>query len=333
MKNSTIEQFEDAYPLIFSYPWPDSLNSHIERMKVDMDGWIDTDFPFLKPETREKYRRMNLSYCTARMVPIAPSYAHVSACNHFMIWECIVDDYFGLCSVEEIEKFRKNFIVILNGGEPSLNAHDLEKSLAVIRDEYLAVMSAEWMKIFINFINGYFEYGLKAESPFKTTETFPNLLHYKIIREYCIGLYMNEPWAQLGLGIVLPEVILENPIILRLQALTARICGWHNDVYSAKKESKRIGETMNLVLIIRHEQKVSLEEALKQAVEIHDNDVAEFEVLRNDLPDFGEWTNKVQDYILYLGRMIAGLNRWYVQDTRRYYTTDQFAEKEYVREK
>lgn len=80
-----------------------------------------------------------------------------------------------------------------------------------------------------------------------------------------------------------------------------------------------------------HEQKISLEEAIEQARIVHDNDVAEFVVLQNNLPDFGEWNERTAKVVEYLSLMISGLNTWYLNDTLRYNSNHGLAEEAFVR--
>ncbi|MCS3529142.1 hypothetical protein M2373_000503 [Chryseobacterium sp. JUb7] len=137
-----------------------------------------------------------------------------------------------------------------------------------------------------------------------------------------------------GLGYVLPKVIEEHPVILRIRALTARIIGWQNDLYSIKKEIKKKGEVMNLVLNIMHTQKIPLEDAIAKALAFHDLEVAELEALQNNLPDFGlgkEWNEKVEKWTEYMTLMISGLNTWYLKDTLRYDSNHGLAEFAFVR--
>ncbi|MDR6403531.1 MULTISPECIES: terpene synthase family protein [Chryseobacterium] len=328
---SEIKYFEQPYPLIFKYPWPDLVNPHFDQLKEDLEGWLDTDFTFLSPKTRETYKQMGLHGATARMLAIAPTYEHARACNRFMIWITTFDDYCGLCTVDELDQAHKRIIGILKGDMPDINAHPHDKIMAIIRDEYLAVTSPEWLEVFTYFMDRYMVYGMRAEAPYKTTGVFPPRAYFMIFREYSIAMYAYEPWAELGLGFVLPKHISAHPVIQRIQALTARIMSWQNDVYSVKKEIMRKGEVINLVLIIQHEQNISLDEAIQEVVRIHDADVAEFVALHASLPDFGDWHESVDKYVLYQGMMIQGLNSWYLKDTLRYHSNDQYAEKEYVR--
>ncbi|SHM64168.1 terpene synthase family protein [Chryseobacterium polytrichastri] len=332
MNETDVEYFEEFYLLSLNYPWAaDLINPHVKELGPELNEWLDTEYPFLSLEIREKYKQGNYHIATARMVPFTPSYAHISACSRFMIWVSIVDDYVGMCTAEEVEELRKRFIDILEGSNPLPDAADLDHVLAKLRDEYLAVSSPEVLKLFTYFLDRYIEYGLKAEAPFRTSQTFPKLEHYKLIREYCIGMYAYEPWAELSLGYVLPEVIEKHPVILRIRALTARIIGWQNDFYSIKKEIKKKGEVMNLVLILMHEQNIPLEQAIEQARMIHDNDVAEFVALQNNLPDFGEWSERTTKVVEYLSLMISGLNTWYLKDTLRYNSNHGLAEAAFVR--
>ena len=93
---------------------------------------------------------------------------------------------------------------------------------------------------------------------------------------------------------------------------------WQNDFYSLRKELGLDTELMNLILVLKEVNKMSLEEAVNEAKRIHDADVAEFVALHENLPDFGVHQQQVYDYILSLGTILQGLNTHYIQDTERY---------------
>lgn len=146
----------------------------------------------------------------------------------------------------------------------------------------------------------------------------PSLEYFKILREYSVNMYPYLYWADIEIGFVLPEVIDKHPVIQRLRALTSRIEAWQNDFYSLRKELGLDTELLNLILVLKEGNKISLEEAVNEAKRIHDADVAEFVALHENLPDFGVHQQQVYDYVLSLGTILQGLNTHYIQDTERY---------------
>lgn len=94
--------------------------------------------------------------------------------------------------------------------------------------------------------------------------------------------------------------------------------GIHNDIISLPKELQREGDTMNIVKVLQKENNLSLFDAYKKSMKIHDEYLKEFLILQENLPPFGEHQNNVYNYIQDLGIMIAGVYAWHTNDTSRY---------------
>ncbi len=94
------------------------------------------------------------------------------------------------------------------------------------------------------------------------------------------------------------------------------IC-WANDLFSLEKEAES-GDVHNLVLILRHERKGSLQEAVSDAVAMHNSQVEEFENLEPQIPSFGRAVNaNLGRYITVLKTRMRGNFDW-SQESGRY---------------
>ncbi|WP_257667930.1 terpene synthase family protein [Parapedobacter tibetensis] len=329
--------FENPYPAVLTYPWPHECNDYVAETEKDVDDWLRNDYStFLSEKMIQKYYRNALHLTTARMLPGAISYAHARVCCRQMVWTTIFDDYYGPATVTEMDAARKRVVAILKGADPEPGALAMDIEMLRMREEYKAIAPVEWLVRFTNNMDRYLKYGMMGEAPYKTTGQYPKSGSYLLLREYAVSVPIFALWPEIGLNSFLSSDLAAHPIIQRFQSLTSRIIGLQNDVYSVAKElANGKQETINLVLILQHEQKISLEEAVKEVVRIHDADVAEFVALQEGLPHFGpdhERIHKqVYEHARYLGKMIAGLNHWYFTDTVRYHSMTLNAESEYVK--
>lgn len=91
-----------------------------------------------------------------------------------------------------------------------------------------------------------------------------------------------------------------------------------NDFHSLPKELAKGTEIFNLMMVLQKEYNLSLEEACRKGLRIHDTALAEFIELAATLPDFGENHQQVVRYIDCMGIMTQGVNTFYLTDTRRY---------------
>jgi hypothetical protein len=299
------------------YPWPDLINSNIGQMEIDMNNWIDQDYAYLPEKARRKYKKMGFHLCTARMVPKA-SYEQTIPCNRFVLNFVVMDDQMEFATIDEKKRDCDRAIEILQGSAPAPNENGIFQHLALIRDEYKAFMPPEWLERFTENLSRCFKYGVQEETPFKLAKRIPSLEYFMILREYSVNMYPYLYWADIETNFVLPKYIEEHPVIQRLRALTSRIEAWQNDFYSLRKEMGLDTELMNLILVLQKGRKISLEEAVNEAKRIHDEDVAEFVALHENLPDFGNYQQRVYDYITSLGTILQVLNTHYIKDTERY---------------
>ncbi|WP_257667925.1 terpene synthase family protein [Parapedobacter tibetensis] len=299
------------------YPWPNLINPHVDQMGKDMDAWIDNDYTFLTEKQREKYKKMRLHACTARMVPQA-SYEQAMPCNRFMLFHVAMDDQLEHAPLEEIEHQRERFTAILKGDNLAPGENGLYRHAALLRDEYLVFMPAEWMERFTEDFYRTTRYGIEVETPYKKATRPPSLALFKAIREYSVNMYPYLCWAEIQTGFVLPKHIAEHSILQRLRALMVRVIAWQNDFHSLPKELAKKTEVFNLILVLQQEHHISLAEACIEGLRIHNEDLTEFIALNDEFRGFGIYQEQVDNYIYHLGLMIQGINTFYIQDTMRY---------------
>jgi hypothetical protein len=318
INNMQPEEFKSSYYLPLNYyPWPNLVNPHIEQMGRDMDYWIDNDYTFLTDVQRERYKKMRLHACTARMWPDL-TYEQTIPCNRFMLQYVILDDQLEHSSFQEIQQQRIRCTAILKGEQPGPDENALYQHLAIIRDEFRAFMPEIWMERFINYFYKSFRYGIELEYSFKVTKQAPSLTLYKVIREYSVLMHPYLILGEIESGLVLPNHIIEHPIIQRIISLIVRVVAWQNDIHSLPKEMAKGTEVFNLVFVLQREYHLSLEEACAEAFRIHNVDLEEMITLHRDYREFGEYQEHVDKFLYYAGVGLQGVNTFYLQETERY---------------
>lgn len=296
------------------YPWPDQINPHVAQAEEEYHSWCEQGYAYLPEKAREKYKRMKLHYCTARMVPDL-SYGQLIPCIRFLLFQAVYDDQLEYCTREEIEQSRERLVGIFRGDEPTAEENGLYHQAALIRDEYRAFMPPEWIDRFVEGFHRVTRYGAAEEAAFKTNIEVPPLVLFRIIREYSVLMYPYIRWAEIQLERALPRHIIEHPVIGRINTLMARVVAWQNDFHSLPKELGLKSEVFNIVLVTQHEYALSsLEDAARVAMRTHDEDLMEFVALQANLPDFGTDNELVAQYVHYLGVMTQGINSFYIKD-------------------
>lgn len=312
------EEFKSSnYLPLNYYPWPNLVNSHIAQMGRDMDSWIDNDYTFLTDEQKVKYKKMRLHACTACMWPDL-TYEQAIPCNRFMLQYVVLDDQLEDSSLQEIQQQRIRCTAILKGDEPGPDENALYQHLAILRNEFRAFMPEIWMERFIYYFYQSFRYGIELEYSFKVTNLPPSLSLFQVIREFSVLMRPYLIFGEIESGLVLPNHIIEHPIILKIISLIVRVVAWQNDIHSLPKEMAKGTEVFNLIFVLQREYHLSLEEACTEALRIHNADLEEVIALHRDYREFGEYQEHVDKFFYYAGVGLQGVNTFYLQETERY---------------
>lgn len=305
-------QKEAQAPQSLRYPFPSALNPHADRLEKKVVDWLSNHYAFLPEKVKAKYRKTAIAQAAGCMFPRANRMQLTAICR-FYIWAFTIDDCFEFTSAEHIQQIQAKAISVLRNGQPTEEL--LYQPLLELRKELLAMGSAKWLDRFCRSLGLYFE-GVKQEIPYRRQLVFPSLEDYIVIREKAANVHTLVDLAQVITGKALPSGVLEHPILQRLVQLSARVMAWTNDYVSAHLEKGN--DVLNLVLIIQHERQCTLQEAYKLAMELHDQDVAAFCLLRNALPDFGIYSLPIANYVENLALMMHGHLYWINTFTARY---------------
>ncbi|MFC3757090.1 terpene synthase family protein [Chryseobacterium tructae] len=204
------------------------------------------------------------------------------------------------------------------------------RQVALSRQEFLPYVNNDWFERWTKDFYSYTTYGIMEETPYKLKKEFPTLNNLLLIREYSISMYPYGDPVEPSINYIVPNSISEHPTIKRLKMLMCRIMAIQNDFASIEKELAVDTEVLNIILVIKNQYKVSLEEATTEAMRIHDSYVNEFVELQNNLPDFGLEQKNIERFVHNMALMISGLGAWYHKgNSTRYKTPGEFPKPEY----
>lgn len=315
---------------ILQYPWPYEIGPFSQLFYEEQNSWLDTDYQFMSESTRTKYKKHGLVEAASYMFPAANTREQVRPLARFMVWLTLCDDYHELCPVDKFTEVRDRIMDIMMGDQPKPDDIGLMRQVALSREEFLPYVNENWLQRWAKSFYNYTTYGIMEETPYKLKKEFPTLSNYLLIREYSIAMYPYGDPVEPSINYMVPDYISEHPVIKRLKMLMCRIIAIQNDFGSIEKELAVDTEFLNIILIIRHQYKVSLEEAIAEAMRIHDEYVKEFVELQNSLPDFGPEQKNVERFVHNVALMISGLGAWYHKGiSTRYKTPGEFPKPEY----
>lgn len=146
----------------------------------------------------------------------------------------------------------------------------------------------------------------------------PTVQQYMIMRPFFSAANIGTDLNEVAVDVSLPVYVLQNETFVRIVELSRRVVCWANDIFSLAKELSH-GDSHNLVMVLKHNMQLSLDDAIAEAARIHDREMRQIRRLRGSMPDFGPRVNAdVQRYIDGLETMVSGFFYWSLWDTPRY---------------
>ena len=148
---------------------------------------------------------------------------------------------------------------------------------------------------------------------------WPELKDYLEYRQYIGAANVATDCIEMIDKINLPDEVWEHPVLVELTELCRNTVCWANDLFSLAKERER-GEYHNLVSILAHEKRISMQRAIAGTIDIHDRQVRRFIRLTAQLPMYDERTNtEIIRYVEGLRAIMRANIDWSNFETSRYH--------------
>ena len=303
-------------------PFPSQINKYADVLEDYALEWV-LRFNLLENElayqrfTKAKFYLMTpicYPYCEIEELKIANDWL-----SWMMSWDIKCETSNLGKEPDRLKLLHKRFIEVLSGAE--LKSDDVSRTLAFyeMRQRILQRGGAKWMPNFVRTVELYL-YGCYQEANFQQTSV-PDIEEYINLRRLTGAM---EPFLELIEfcdHLILPEHLKENRTYNNLRTLANDVGCVCNDIFSASKEIAN-GEFHNLVSVLNIQEKLSLKQSFKRAVEIHNQLVEKMISLEKSMPSFDAQTDcEVTRYILALNAWIVGHYNWYFL-TGRYETVE-----------
>ena len=314
-RTKTVHMFDITLFPAPVYPFAPMISKWCNQVVEDTSSFIQEDYKFLPAKMQEKYHRSNFGKISARCLPRMKSYTHLLVAAKFMLWGTIFDDYYEFSTINELKALLSKVRSVLEGDYMATSESPLLRILSNIQMELKSLMSENWMKRFSHNVCVWIE-SMQEETNFKDFSKFPSIEYFFDLRTRTIGVQGYLDLIVMQLPCELPDEVMDSAYFSELYHLAARIFSWCNDFFSLPKDFNR--EPLNIVYVLQNEYNLDLVDAYMRAVKIHDDDVAKIIELMESVPEFGQWQNSVDLFVMYLKAMIRGQNDWYLYDTLRY---------------
>ncbi|MBP2614932.1 terpene synthase family protein [Chryseobacterium jejuense] len=316
------------------YPWPTIPSPIANAFDEEEKAWYDNDYTFISEEGIKRCKPQFLSRVATYMNPTCDSMERMRPCARLMIYITLFDDFFGMTPANELKIMADRVYEVMMGEDPHEDEIGILRQMAQARKEWETFMPRFWIdRVSINFYE-FIMYGMMEEIPFKQAEnrTYPLLAHYLSFRKYSIGMWPYGDLIDPAVNYALPVHIYNHPIIQRCRELLSLIIVIQNDFASLKKELEIESESLNIIFILRHQYKISYQEACTEAMKLHDAYAQELDDLHQSLPDFGSFQEEAYNHVYHIKLQISGCPDWYYNSGTSRYEHKAFIVPQYGRE-
>lgn len=307
-------------PQIFC-PFPSMINPFAKEAEQHTADWVHHFELVRSDKARERFRRARFAMLSSRAFPAAGRFKLCIAAE-FNTWLFLLDDKndesrFGKRDfLEMVHSFvtmilQNNQVVAPEEGMPLANSFaDLWKRLRKIS-------SPAWQQRFEKSMIDYLDACL-WEVDNRIRHEAPSVKDYIEKRPYTGALYADIELIEVLESIYLPDEVRLHETVQQLALACNNVVCWANDLFSFDKE-RRQGDVHNLVVVLKEERELDLEEALEETARMHDAEVRRFISLSENLPSFGNEVNEeLERYVGVLKAWMRANLDWSFQDTARY---------------
>ena len=260
--------------------------------------------------------KAKVGWLVARAFPIADQMDALQIAADWITLFCLIDNHIESIRGPALSHvYLKGLLNVFCDGAAPLIVDPFAQAFRDLRERMIAVDVPLWITRFGEQLRRLFG-TFVDEAKWRQLDAVPDVLRYRKMREVSSGLYFGFRLGELTDNINLPQVAREHPVVRSLESKAALIVGLANDIYTVEREFAR-GEVNNMIVVLMHEEGLTIEDAMTRTVELHDAETREFIALALQLPSFSvEIDGDLQRYVEVLSSMISGHRSWALETAR-----------------
>jgi Terpene synthase family 2, C-terminal metal binding len=303
-------------------PFPAAINPHVDKAQQATVAWARRLRLLEHAAAHRRIHQLQCGWLCARAYPHA-SPETLQIVTDFGTWLFLLDDQCdedGLgTNPDRMTRRHTRFVDVLRGIAPREHDEPLAHALWDLHLRMKPHAPEGWLERFGTTVEQYLS-AIVWEATNRRRGHIPDAASYCAMRLFTSTMYCCILLFELTEELRLPPEVYDHPDVQRLATMTNNIVSWDNDIFSVGKE-RRHGDVHNLVLIVAHEQQLSLQAAVDRVSMLHDAEVHAFIALAQGLPSFTpELDRELKRYIAGMRSWIRGNLDW-SRATRRYQPT------------
>ena len=298
-----------------SYPFPEVLKQPGSEVVADVTDWLVKSRLGPAPTYLRELMAQGFTALASTLHPHAPD-AWQRVLGKWYCWAFLHDDRCDASELgrqpERIKALTDRLADLFAGAAVRPEDEPLAYALTELRGELIDLGGTAWFAELSTELGRYFA-ALQWEARNRAATTTPSVRRYLEMRPVTAGLQIDDLFSCAD-GVSLGG-IRQQPPLLGLTRLANELVCWSNDLVSLDKELQQ-GDVHNLVQVLQHEYGLSLQRAVEQAKQQHDETLAAYLGAEQRVKEqFGDW-QELETYLELLRARIRGIHDWAVVSGR-----------------
>lgn len=298
-------------------PFPPAISPHAEEVQRLINEWMHERHYLRTEAAYRRFKAARFASLTGRVHPEA-SFESVLLVASYMSWLFMLDDLCDEASLgRDPERLRIQLFELIDRMRHPRPLRGDESpvvvGLAELWERMLLRATPGWAEHFIQTFEGY-ALACVWEARNRALNRVPPMTEYIAYRRHTSAVYAFFALIELAEQVTLPAELREHVRALEVRANDG-VC-WVNDMSSLEKELDA-GDVHNLVIVLQHEQGLSLQGAVDHAASLFNSRMREYVELEQRLPSLGAAIDvPLQRYLLGLRCWVRGNIDWSYESGR-----------------
>lgn len=247
---------------------------------------------------------------------MTPEDLELASC--FCVWLFLHDDFYvddARGDDQALRRVHAQIFAVLDGRDDVELRDPIATSLRELCRQVARRADAAWQQRFAKTIKAYLQAN-DWERRVRVRRMAPDVSTYTKMRLFIGAVYPVFVFINIANGVDAGAAFLQHADVRVLSEMANNHICWVNDVLGYRKELREENPS-NLVLVLRQEYGLTLQQAVTRAAEMADKEMRAFLRLRDMLPAFGPLEDRqLRAYVLAMEHWMAGHIAWAIAAQR-----------------
>lgn len=297
-------------------PFPNAVSPHLEAVTSHTRDWAQQAGI---PEIADPSSGLaDLPRLTCLSHPHASQDA-LCVCSDWYSLAFHLDDYFDTtergADPSNMDHFQQPLLAVFEQDQQKSHDEPMVRAFADIWNRVIARAPSVWQERFAQHHHDSLA-AHQWEAHNRATNNVPDRSTYIQKRRLTGGMFPSFDLVELANDVYLSHADYQNGPVVAFHEAAANVVGWTNDVYSLQRELEH-KEVNNFVVVVRHDQRCSLQAAITEVRELIDAEIHRLEALGERLTASSGEDNTLTNHQTAIKRWTQGQLKW-INESSRY---------------